>query len=125
MNRLLKVLVLVLGLSAGLLLILGLGVTSALPAGASGGSIEDFIDSEMPASGVPGLAYAVVAGNEITETGARGVAKLGGDQSTRQDVAPMRALAAVDDESNEHGTKVSAGRKLDEPRLCRHRFPRA
>lgn len=71
------------------------------------------------------MAYAVVAGNEITETGARGVAKLGGDQSTRQDVAPMRALAAVDDESNEHGTKVSAGRKLDEPRLCRHRFPRA
>lgn len=125
MNRLLKVLVLVLGLSAGLLLILGLGVTSALPAGASGGSIEDFIDSEMPASGVPGLAYAVVAGNQITATGARGVAKLGGDQSTRQDVAPMRALAAVDDESNEHGTKVSAGRKLDEPRLCRHRFPRA
>ncbi len=62
----------------------------------------------MPASGVPGLAYAVVAGNEITATGARGVAKLGGDQSTRQDVAPMRALAAVDDESNEHGAKVSA-----------------
>ncbi len=33
----------------------------------------------MPASGVPGLAYAVVVDGEITSVGARGVVKIGGD----------------------------------------------
>jgi CubicO group peptidase (beta-lactamase class C family) len=47
-------------------------------AGSSEGSIEDFIDTEMPASGVPGLAYAVVTDGEITSVGARGVVTTGG-----------------------------------------------
>ena len=61
------------------LAVLALGLSVALPAGVRAGSIEDFIDSEMPASGVPGLAYAVVADGEITSVGARGVVKIGGD----------------------------------------------
>ena len=48
-------------------------------------SIEDFIDSEMPASGVPGLAYAVVADGEITSVGARGVVRIGGDSEVTPD----------------------------------------
>ncbi len=59
-------------------------VSAALPASVPGGSIEDFIDREMPASGVPGLAYAVVADGEIT-TGARGVVRLGGDRKVTPD----------------------------------------
>ncbi|MCP4304980.1 MAG: beta-lactamase family protein, partial [bacterium] len=37
-----------------------------------------FVDIEMPASGVPGLAYAVVADGEITAVGAHGVVEIGG-----------------------------------------------
>lgn len=51
------------------------------------GSIEDFIDTEMPASGVPGLAYAVVADGEVTSVGARGVVKIGGDRKVTPDTA--------------------------------------
>jgi CubicO group peptidase (beta-lactamase class C family) len=43
------------------------------------------IDREMPASGVPGLAYAVVADGEITSVGARGVAELGTDREVTPD----------------------------------------
>jgi CubicO group peptidase (beta-lactamase class C family) len=43
------------------------------------------IDREMPASGVPGLAYAVVADGEITSVGARGVVELGGDTEVTPD----------------------------------------
>ncbi len=39
----------------------------------------------MPASGVPGLAYAVVADGEITSAGGRGVVKLGGDRRVTPD----------------------------------------
>ncbi len=48
------------------------------------GSVEDFIDREMPASGVPGMAYAVVAAGQI-ETGARGVVKRGGTTAVTSD----------------------------------------
>ncbi len=68
-----------------LLAVLALGLVGALPASAPEGSIEDFIDSEMPASGVPGLAYAVVAEDGITTAGARGVVRLGGDVSVTPD----------------------------------------
>ncbi len=44
------------------------------------GSIEDFIESEMSASGVPGLSYAVVSDGEIKSVGAYGVLRLGGDE---------------------------------------------
>ncbi len=65
-----------------LVAVLALGLGAVLPASVPGGSLEDFIDREMPASGVPGLAYAVVADGEITSAGARGVVKIGGDEST-------------------------------------------
>ena len=48
------------------------------------GSIEDFVESEMPASGVPGLAYAVVADGEIT-VGVRGTIDTGSDQLVTPD----------------------------------------
>ena len=63
-----------------LLAVLAVGLSVALPAGVPEGSIEDFVDTEMPASRVPGLAYAVVADGEITEVGARGVLEIGGDR---------------------------------------------
>ncbi len=69
------------------LAVLALGLSVALPAGVPAGSIEDFIDSEMPASGVPGLAYAVVADGEITSVGARGVVKIGGEVDVTPDTA--------------------------------------
>jgi len=58
---------------------------SATATGSSSGPIEDFIDDAMPASGVPGVAYAVVADGQITTAGARGVAKLGGDTAVTPD----------------------------------------
>jgi CubicO group peptidase (beta-lactamase class C family) len=39
----------------------------------------------MPASGVPGLAYAVVTGDEVTETGAHGVVEIGDDREVTAD----------------------------------------
>ena len=56
-----------------------LSASSSVLPGVPDGSIEDVIDHEMPASGVPGLAYAVVADGEITSPGARGVVRIGGD----------------------------------------------
>ncbi len=41
----------------------------------------------MPASGVPGLSYAVVADGEITSVGAHGVVKIGGDTDVTPDTA--------------------------------------
>jgi len=49
--------------------------------------MEDFIASEMSASGAPGLAYAVVADGEITSVGAHGVVKIGGDKKVTPDTA--------------------------------------
>jgi CubicO group peptidase (beta-lactamase class C family) len=65
--------------------VLALGMSAALAAGAPGGSIEAFIDRAMPASGVPGLAYAVVADGDVTSAGARGVVELGGDTAVTVD----------------------------------------
>ena len=65
--------------------VLAFGLGVALPAGVPEGSIEDFIDSEMPASGVPGLAYAIVADGEITAAGAHGVVKSGSDTEVTPD----------------------------------------
>ncbi len=49
------------------------------------GSIEDFIDREMPSSGVPGLAYAVVTDGELETVGVRGVVAVGGDAKVAPD----------------------------------------
>ncbi len=62
-----------------------LGLMSVVPGAAPDGSIETFIDREMPASGIPGLAYAVVADDEITSVGARGVVRIGGDDEVTPD----------------------------------------
>lgn len=67
------------------LAVLALGIAAVLPTAVPEGSIEDFIDSEMPASGVPGVAYAVVADGEVTEVGARGVVQVGGDTHVTPD----------------------------------------
>ena len=67
------------------LAVVAFGLSVTLHGGVPAGSIEEFIDSEMPASGVPGLAYAVVADGEITEVGARGVVKIGGDTEVTPD----------------------------------------
>jgi len=69
------------------LAVLALGLSAALQAAVPAGSIEDLIDVEMPASGVPGLAYAVVADGEIETVGARGVLRIGGDEEVTPDTA--------------------------------------
>ena len=66
-------------------ILLALGVTSALPASASDTAIEDLIDREMPASGVPGLSYAVVEDGVITSVGVRGVVRSGTDREVAVD----------------------------------------
>jgi CubicO group peptidase (beta-lactamase class C family) len=43
-----------------------LGASAFVPASAPDAAIEAVIDAEMPASGVPGVAYAVVADGEVT-----------------------------------------------------------
>ena len=48
------------------------------PGSHAAASVEQIIDEEMPASGVPGLAYAIVDGDTVT-TGARGVREAGTD----------------------------------------------
>ncbi len=58
---------------------------AADPADAPVGTIEDVIDTEMPASGAPGLAYAVVDGGEVTGAGARGVATMGEERKVTPD----------------------------------------
>lgn len=57
--------------------ILALLLSVALQAAVPEGSLEEFIDSEMTASGVPGLSYAVVSDGEITSIDARGVVNTG------------------------------------------------
>ena len=68
-----------------LLAALALGLVSALPGIGPDSSIEDVIDQEMAASGVPGLAYSVVADGEITSAGARGVVRSGGETAVTPD----------------------------------------
>ncbi|CAN5462527.1 serine hydrolase [soil metagenome] len=67
--------------------VLALGFGAALQLGAPEGSIEDFIATEMPASGVPGMSYAVVVDGEITSVGAHGVARAGGEDDVTADTA--------------------------------------
>ncbi len=62
-----------------------LGANLLVPGSVPDGSIEEFIDTEMPASGVPGLAYAVVTEGEIASVGARGVLRTGGDAPVTAD----------------------------------------
>ncbi len=64
---------------------LALGVSTALPASAPEGSIDDFITAEMSAAGVPGLAYAVVADGQIAAVGTRGVLRRGGHDDVTPD----------------------------------------
>ena len=68
-----------------LLAILALGISAALPAITPDPAIEDFIDRVMPASAVPGLAYAVVEDGQITSAGERGVLRMGGDTAVTPD----------------------------------------
>ena len=78
-----------------LLPVLVFGLTAVLPFASSvalasdppAGSIEGFIDREMPSSGVPGLAYAVLQDGEITSVGARGVLRIGEDRNVTPDTA--------------------------------------
>lgn len=65
------------------ILVFGLGV--AVAGAAPEDSLDEFLAREMPASGVPGLSYAVVAANGTTSTGARGVAMLGSDRKVTPD----------------------------------------
>ncbi len=66
---------------------LALSLSLAVQTGAGDGSIDDFIVSEMPASGVPGLAYAVVADGEVTSVRGYGVLRSGGDREVTPDTA--------------------------------------
>ncbi len=68
-----------------ILTILALALSASLQASVPTGSISDFIDDEMPASGAPGLVYAVVTDGELAEAGARGVIKAGGDDALTPD----------------------------------------
>ncbi len=60
--------------------LLALGFATGFQAGVPSGSIDDFIAAEMPASGAPGLAYAVVDHGEI-RADARGEVLIGSGRS--------------------------------------------
>lgn len=64
---------------------LALVLTLTLQAVSPGDSIDEFIDREMPRSGAPGLAYAVVVDGKVTEAGARGVVRQGEDEAVTLD----------------------------------------
>ncbi|MBT8239783.1 MAG: beta-lactamase family protein [Acidimicrobiia bacterium] len=66
-----------------LLIVLAIGL-AALPAGAAVAPVEEFIVDEMSASGVPGLAYAVVGDGEVTTIGAYGVTEEDGENVTAE-----------------------------------------
>ncbi|WP_084124372.1 serine hydrolase [Demequina sp. NBRC 110054] len=68
-----------------LLSVVVLAVSTAVATAAPRGSIDEFIDAEMPASGAPGMAYAVVTDGELTESGARGVMRAGTDETVTPD----------------------------------------
>ncbi len=64
---------------------LALCLSTTVQASVPSDSIDDFIASEMPASGVPGLAYAIVADGAIKTTDARGVIMRGGNNPVTPD----------------------------------------
>ena len=72
-------------LGSAALLVLGVGAVAQ--ARVPGGSIEDVVGRELGASGVPGLAYAVVAGGRITPVGVHGVVRSGGAREVTPDTA--------------------------------------
>ncbi len=65
-----------------ILILISLGIATALHASTPPGSIEDFISAEMPVSGAPGLAYAVVENGEIY-TGEHGEVLIGSGESVK------------------------------------------
>ncbi|WP_372733491.1 serine hydrolase domain-containing protein [Nocardioides sp.] len=67
------------------LVVLTLALGTSLHGGASGDSIEDFIASEMPACGAPGMSYAVVSDGAITSSGAYGVLRAGEEREVTPD----------------------------------------
>lgn len=69
------------------LAILTLGFALVVKASAPAETIEDFIATEMPASGAPGLAYAVVKNGEVTATGEHGVIVNTGDAAVTANTA--------------------------------------
>jgi len=62
-----------------------LGPALASPAATTAGPIEAFIDHKLGASGVPGLAYAVVSDGQITAVGGYGVVRKGGSTGVTAD----------------------------------------
>lgn len=48
---------------------------------------SDVIDTQMPASGVPGVAYAVVDDGEMEPAGARGVLRMGAEAQVTPDTS--------------------------------------
>ncbi len=67
-----------------ILALLALGIASALQASVPSGSIDDFITTEMPISGAPGLAYAVVEDGRI-HSDARGEMLIGSGRKVTPD----------------------------------------
>ncbi|WP_062380505.1 serine hydrolase domain-containing protein [Demequina pelophila] len=68
-----------------LLALAALGLGAVVGAVVPSGTIEDYIAAEMPASGAPGVAYAVVTDGEVSESGARGVMRVGSDEPVTAD----------------------------------------
>ncbi|HWA93646.1 MAG TPA: serine hydrolase domain-containing protein [Terracidiphilus sp.] len=67
-----------------ILALLALGTASALQASVPSGSIDDFIAAEMPHSGAPGLAYAVVEDGAV-HAEARGNVRIGSSRKVTPD----------------------------------------
>lgn len=67
-----------------LLALCALGMTFGLQASANSQSIDEFIDRELPASGAPGVAYAIVDSGDI-RSGAQGTILAGGEQPLTPD----------------------------------------
>lgn len=65
--------------------VLALVLSFGTPRALSADSMEGFIDEEMAASSIPGLAYGVVTGGEITSVGAHGVVEIGSDREVTPD----------------------------------------
>jgi CubicO group peptidase (beta-lactamase class C family) len=67
-----------------ILALLALGIATALQASVPSGSIDDFIAAEMPVSGAPGLACAVVEDGRI-HSDARGEMLIGSGRKVTPD----------------------------------------
>ena len=75
-----------LGLAVALFAGSGAAAEPPIAAGPNG-AIEEVIDRELAASGVPGVAYAVAERGEISAAGARGVVRAGADAAVTPDSA--------------------------------------